>query len=103
MRLGDHTAATQCYYAYALARSGRREQARQILQRLKESAEFVPSSSLAIVYTGLGENDRAIQLLQASYAAKDPLLQYILVEAHFEPIRNDPRFQDLAIKIGLPR
>ena len=100
--LGDKTAATQCYYAYSLARSGSQYEAIRILDQLKRSNGFVPPSALAVVYVGLNQKERAIQLLQAAYSSRDPILQYIKVESHFDSLRGDPRFQDVAHKVGLP-
>jgi len=101
--LGDRTAATQAYYVYSLAQSGRRRQALEILDRVLQSTEFVPAPSLAIAYAGLGHPERALQLLESSYAARDPLLQYVNVEAHFDSIRNDRRFLKLTAGIGFPK
>ena len=100
--LGDHTAATQCYYAYSLAQSGKREKALQILDRLRRSKAFVPFSAVAIIYAGLNQHERALQSLEAAYANKDPLLQYLKVESHFDTLKDSPRYQALARRIGLP-
>ena len=64
MELGDRTAATLCYYIHALARSGKRDEALRRLATIERSGTFVPPSSLAIAYEGLGERDRAIAQLQ---------------------------------------
>jgi TolB-like protein/Tfp pilus assembly protein PilF len=103
IRLGDHTGAIQCLYAHSLARSGRRHQALQILDQVRRSQVFVPLSALAFIYTGLNDKESAIRMLQAAYAARDPMLQYLQVESHYDILKDDPRFQDLAIRIGLPR
>jgi tetratricopeptide (TPR) repeat protein len=103
MALGDHTAATRCYYAYALARSGRRGRAIQVLHEMQQTKEFIPLSTLAILYLGLDRKERALQLLTAAYAARDPLLQYINVESHFDILKTDERFRKLVQKIGLPQ
>jgi TolB-like protein/Tfp pilus assembly protein PilF len=92
MQLGDRTPATLCYYVHALARTGRRDDAMRFM-RTVESAAFVPASSLAIAFVGLGENDRAIEQLQKALAARDPLLQYIPVESYLNPLKTDARFQ----------
>ena len=102
LSLGDNTGATQCYYGYALARSGRQAEALRTLERVKHSRSFVPISMLAILYAGLGQREHAIQSLLAAYASKDSLLQYLNVESHFDTLRDDPRLQDLAARIGLP-
>lgn len=75
------------------------------MRRMQQSHEFVPATTLAIAFAGLGDKERAIRLLQTSYASRDrdPLLQYMLVEAHFDLLKDDPRFRDLAARVGLPR
>jgi len=100
---GDDTGATACYYAYSLARSGSPAKALGILTDLHRSKRFAPSSAVGAAYLGLNEKERAIQLLQQAYAARDPLLQYLKVESHFDSLQNDPRYQELAAKMGLPR
>jgi serine/threonine protein kinase len=102
MRFGDQTAATQCYYIFSLARSGRKSQAQKLLDALLKDGSFVPPSSQAIALTGLGQDDRALELLEKSYAARDPLLQYIAVESHFNALHGTPRFRSLVAKLGLP-
>jgi hypothetical protein len=69
-----------------------------------ESAAFVPPSSLAIAYVGLGQNDRALEQLEKALAARDPLLQYIPVESFLDPLKNDARFQAVVAAMKpLPR
>jgi serine/threonine-protein kinase len=99
--LGDDTPATQCYYGYSLARSGRRDEAARILQRLQRSSIFVPPTGLAILYLGLDQKERAIESLQRAYSARDPLLQYLRVEAHFNGMADDQRFKDIAARMKL--
>lgn len=103
VRLGDASAATQCYYIFGLARTGSAALARRILAGLEKPGAMVPPPSLAIAYTGLRDRERALQLLERGVAARDPLMQYIGVEAHFDELRNDERFKNLADKIGIPR
>lgn len=91
MQLGDRTPATLCYYVHVLARLGRRDEAMRSMQTV-ERATFVPPSSLAIAYVGLGENGRALEQLEKALAARDPLLQYIPVESFLNPLKNDARF-----------
>jgi serine/threonine protein kinase/tetratricopeptide (TPR) repeat protein len=100
--LGDTTASTRCYYVFALARSNKMNKAIQELNALRAKSHFIPPSSLAIAYTGLGERDKAMEWLEAGYRTHDPLLQYITVEAHFDDLREDKRFQALLAKMGLP-
>ncbi len=103
MALGDGSTATQCYYAHSLARSGRRQEALQILQRLRQPGQFVSRAALAAAYLGLDERERALQELEAAYAARDPLMQYLKIESHFDTLSSEPRFQAICAKVGLPR
>jgi serine/threonine protein kinase/tetratricopeptide (TPR) repeat protein len=98
---GDNTTATMCYYIHALARSGQRDEALRRLDTLERGAAFVPPSSLAIAYAGLGDRDRAIGRLQAGFTARDPLLQYIVVEPFLDSLKSDSRFQAIVTGMGL--
>jgi tetratricopeptide (TPR) repeat protein len=99
---GDMTAATQSFYVYSLARSGARDDAKAVLERIERGEEFVPLTARAVAHAGLGEYDRAIELLQQAYAEPDPILQYLKVEAHFDSVKDRPEYSELARKIGLP-
>jgi serine/threonine-protein kinase len=100
--MGDDTGVIQCYYAYSLARSGRQDKAAQILRDLPASGTFVPVPALAFIYLGLNQKDLAMQTLESAFANRDAMLQYLKVEAHFDMLRDDPRYQRLAERIGLP-
>ena len=102
MSMGDATAATQCYYVHALAKVGRQAEAMQRLEAILKGHAFVPRSSLAIAYVGIGRHDRAIEALEAGYAVRDPLLQYVGVESHLDALQRDLRFRELMGRIGLP-
>ena len=101
-RLGDRTAATRCNYGYSLAKSGRRTEAQAILKQLQSSKEFIPPTALAILYLGLGQDERALELLEQALSSRDQLVQYIGVESHFDQFHGSPRFQKLTAKLGLP-
>jgi TolB-like protein/Tfp pilus assembly protein PilF len=89
-------------FAYAL--SGQRDQARTILARLEKLHErgIVPSASVGILHGALGESDEAFAWLEKAYEERDPQLTYIKVGRRFEPLRKDPRFEQLVHRVGLP-
>ena len=101
--LGDNTTSTLAYYGYALARSGQTVEARQIVEKLRSGKEFVSPVSLAILYTGIGDNASALASLESALRARDPQLQYLNVEPHFDALRTEPRFQTLVAQVGLSR
>lgn len=100
---GDDSAATKCYYSFALARSGRLRDARDVVEAVEQSANFVPPSAMAIAYLGMNRRAEAIRALQRAYEVRDPLLQYLQVEAHFDELAQLPAFIQLARSIGLRR
>ncbi len=101
--LGDRSAATRCYYIHALARAGRDTDALRELSMLERETAVVAPSFLAIAYLGIGDRERAIAQLQAGYAARDPLLQYIVVESYLDALMDDPRFVQIVDGMGLPQ
>lgn len=90
-------------YAYALA--GRRSEAQQILAELDRLSKrrYVPPFSRAIIHMGLGEKDEAFSWLEKSYEERSWHLALLKVLPLFDPLRSDPRFDDLLRRIGLPQ
>jgi len=88
-------------HAYALARN--RREAEKILQTLNDRAKksYVSPFDLALVYTALGEKDKAFALLDKAAAEHSTFLVYSKWEPRLDPLRSDPRFQDLLKRIGL--
>jgi eukaryotic-like serine/threonine-protein kinase len=90
--------------AHTLASAGRTTEALQALDELTTLAKqkYVPPYFIAGVHAGLGENDRAIEYLEKSYAEHSHWLIYLHIGPGMEELRDDPRFQDLLRRVGLP-
>jgi len=54
-----------------------------------------------LVYAGLGDRARALELLDRAYAERDVWLTWIGVEPRFDALRREPRFRELLRGIGL--
>ena len=87
--------------AYALA--GRRSDAEQVLQGLLERARqsYVSPFDIALIYAALGEKDTAFAWMAKAVAERSTWLVYSKWEPRLDPLRSDPRFQDLLRRIGL--
>lgn len=87
----------------AYAHSGRRDEALRLLADLKrrKSAGYVPAGALVNAYLGLGDNEQAFAALEEAYNEKSNILQFVKTNPYFDPIRSDPRFQDLVHRVGL--
>ena len=77
--------------------TGKKTQAQNIIQELKQlsNREYVPATSIAIVYAGLDEKDAAFAWLEEAYKQRAFQLQWISLEPRFDNLRSDPRFDDL--------
>jgi len=89
---------------YALAASGRVAEARAIYQDLIQQAKsrYVPATDLAILATGLGETEEALDWLDKAYEERSTHLIFIAIDFFFVPLRKIPRFCDLVRRMGLP-
>jgi DNA-binding winged helix-turn-helix (wHTH) protein/tetratricopeptide (TPR) repeat protein len=87
---------------YILARVGMTEAAHEVLSTLKEVAHehYVPPYALALVYTGLGQSDEAFACLKRAYEARDVHLVFLPVDAKWDAVRDDLRFQELMTRCG---
>ncbi len=61
-----------------------------------------PSFLIALEYATIGENDEALAWLERTHRERGPLLAHLEVMPQFDPLRSDPRFQDLLRRIGFP-
>ena len=82
-------------YTHAVA--GRKTEALKILDELKqmEKSKYVSPYDLALVYTGLGEKDRAFEQLTKAYEQRAGWIIMLKTEPIFDPLRSDPRFAEL--------
>ncbi|HEY9433251.1 MAG TPA: protein kinase [Blastocatellia bacterium] len=90
---------------YAYAKAGRREEALRVIEELQRSPgeRRVSPFHIALIYIGLGENDRAIDLLEKAYDERVERLVWLRADPRFDPLRLDPRFNDLLTRMGLAR
>jgi TolB-like protein/Tfp pilus assembly protein PilF len=89
---------------FVYGQSGREAEALSILEPLIGSSSpshYVSPFHIALVYLGLGKNDRAMEWLEKAKTERDPFLIYIKVDPNFDSLRNEPRFQKLLMSIGL--
>jgi serine/threonine protein kinase/Tfp pilus assembly protein PilF len=88
---------------YALAKLGKYEEARIVLDRLlKLSKErFVPPYHIAFLYNGLGQRNEAFAWLERGFEQRDPKMTFLKVEPKWNNLRDDPRFVDLMRRVGL--
>jgi TolB-like protein/DNA-binding winged helix-turn-helix (wHTH) protein/Flp pilus assembly protein TadD len=86
---------------YGLA--GRKAEASKVLNELLElkRRRYVTPPSLANVYIGLGDKDQAFFWLEKAYQERSYYLAYLKVFPADDPLRSDPRIDDLLRRMGL--
>jgi len=103
IRLGGETSSKQIYLGVAYAHAGEREKAQEILKQLQTGKNYVSPAELAILYGALGDKEAAFQSLEKAYTAHDLQLVFLKVDPSLDPLRDDPRFQDLIRRVGFPQ
>jgi len=103
--LSDSSDEYVAYLGHVLGLTGNRAEATTLLRTLikRQQSHYVDPSLIAIVYIGLGEKDQVFQWLDKAYEVRSNLLEYLLIDPLYDPIRSDPRFAALVKKIGLPQ
>jgi DNA-binding winged helix-turn-helix (wHTH) protein/TolB-like protein/Flp pilus assembly protein TadD len=102
IELSGHSGAFDSNLGYAYAVSGRKEEALKIVDELesRHPTNYSVDADIALIYVGLDDRDEAISRLNKAFDAR--FKASILRRPAFDPLRSDPRFQDLLRRMGLP-
>jgi Flp pilus assembly protein TadD len=86
---------------YAL--SGRRDEARKAFEEVKRLSQrsYMDPGNLMWMHILLGEKDQALAWMEKVYAERSTALTAIKVNRGFDPLRSDPRFQDILRRMRL--
>ena len=94
---------TRSDIARVLARTGRETEARALVATLQAAAArngaYDPAVASALL--ALGDRDAAQAWLEQGYRRRNPHLTAIGGDPRFLPFENDPRFKDLARRVGV--
>jgi len=103
MNVGNHPHALG-HMGNAYARWGREAEARALIPRLQQHIRQngIGTYEVALVYAGLREKDSAFEWLEKAYLIRDKGLTFLKVDPCLDPLRTDPRFQELLQRVGLP-
>ena len=88
---------------YVYGRSGRHEEARQILQQLLNDSrvEDLSAFHVARVYAGLGDASQAFAWLKKARDGRDERMVMVKVEPKLDTLRSNPLFGDLLESLNL--
>ena len=84
------------------ASMGKRREAEDVLRTIEKDGALGGSEHwLALVYSVLGDRDRAIAKLEQGVQRRS-FMAFVFVEPQFDSLRSDPRFQQLLRRANLP-
>lgn len=88
--------------AAGLGRSGEAHQVLRYLDSLRQGGEYVTPYAVALVHAALGQKDSAFAALERGYRERTHWLVWLNRDSRWAALRDDPRFNALVRRIGLP-
>ena len=82
---------------YLLAKLGRKDEAREVLNTLEAVSRerYVPPYAMALLHAGLGQRDKALEQLERGFDTRDVHLIFLPVDPKWDAFRADARFLSL--------
>jgi TolB-like protein/Tfp pilus assembly protein PilF len=92
------------FAGYTYAKSGRRHEAEEIINRFRDIAktQYVMSYRVAQIYVALGDKNKAFAELDKAFADHDWELHRLKIDPFMDPLRDDPRFKEMLRRLNLP-
>jgi tetratricopeptide (TPR) repeat protein len=92
----EKTPVLSGFLGYAYAKAGQQEALKVLNELLEESRhEYVPPYSIALIYTGLGRQDEALEWLQKAFVEHSHWRGWLSLIPELDSLRSDPRFTEL--------
>jgi serine/threonine-protein kinase len=86
----------------AYAKAGREAEARKLMEELLSLSRkrYVSPALIAIVQIGLGEKNEALDWLDKARTDRSDWMIFLKTDPLFDPLRGEPRFNDLLLSVG---
>lgn len=84
--------------------TGKRAEAEQVLKQIDAMGKsgYVSPYAPALVYLGLGDKEKTLALLTRCLDERTNWMVWLLKDPRWDPMRSDPRFQEIVRKVGFP-
>ena len=102
--LSDGTVEVGAGLGHALGLAGNYDLAKQMADYYTLAAQdhYLPPVQRSFIHIGIGEYEKAIQLLEQAYKENSWFLVFIQIEPWYDPIRKDQRFTDIINRMHFP-
>ena len=89
---------------HSLASAGRKDEALQIVEKLKErsASQYVPSYWMAVIYNGFRDREEVLMWMRKAFEERSSRLVWSNVEPRFALLRDDPEFAALLKEMKFP-
>ncbi len=103
VRMSGNVTFTTAALGHLYGIAGKADEARAVYEELKARAEraYVPAYDIALVCTGMGWNDQALEYLARAHQERSGWMTYLKVDPRLDPLRRDARFVDLLRRVRL--
>ncbi len=68
----------------------------------RDGGKYVPALGIASTYFLAGDKELGLRWLEKAYDERDSGMVYLNVGSDFDSVRDEPRFQQMVRKVGLP-
>jgi len=103
VELAKRSNASIALLAHVYGLMGKRTEAEAIIKELLErfAKQEADGRDLAVAYVGLNDKDQAFAWIEKSYAARSNFLAVLRLEPMLDPLKSDPRWQELLKRVGV--
>jgi serine/threonine-protein kinase len=100
--LSDRNHRIRTLRAYAKSICGESGDAQMMVNELADNKrQYVSAVDIALIYSALEDRSRVFEWLEKAYAAHDGELIWLGVDPLYDPVRRDPRFDNLLDRMKL--
>ena len=102
-RNADGSSQAAASLGFTLARNGRSDEARRLLQRFAEAEKtrYVPPTSSGLIHAGLGDREATLAALERGYAVRDVRMTIVPYDSRWKLVVDDPRYVAIMKKMNL--
>ncbi|PYS99694.1 MAG: hypothetical protein DMF63_10235 [Acidobacteria bacterium] len=103
VELSNRSNSSLTELGYVYGKLGRTNDAQAIIKELEEryATKTADGTDIAEVYAGLGDKDRAFEWLEKAFGYHSFELATLRISPLLDPLHSDPRWKDLAHRIGV--